>query len=78
MQYTALIIVQTDCKELLERRFDIIVRGMAYPNSGILHIEGYTSYEKICSYLSDVGILYGESKTFQCGTSGELAADDRV
>lgn len=58
---TAGMVETLDCRRELERMFDTIIKGMAYPNSGILHIEGYISYEKICRYLSDVGIVYARS-----------------
>lgn len=58
---TAGITETLDCRRDLERKFGIIIKGMAYPDTGINHIEGYTSYEKIKQNLSDIGIVYARS-----------------
>ncbi len=50
-----------DCRIELENRFDMIVRGMAYPNSGIRVITSITDYEHIRHYLEDLEIAYSRS-----------------
>ena len=58
-----------NCRISLEQTFRRIIRGMAYPDSGIKRIESVTSYEKICSCLETAGIVYartlgGDNNTF--------------
>lgn len=50
-----------NCRLGLEEKFGILVRGMAYPNSGIREIFSYTDYETIRTYLRDLGIVYARS-----------------
>ena len=50
-----------DCRLGLEKTFGKIIRGMAYPDTGIRHIEGNTSYEIIKNYLKDLGIVYART-----------------
>ena len=50
-----------DCRLELEKTFGLIVRGMAYPDTGIMHFEGNTSYDRIKNYLSDLGIAYART-----------------
>lgn len=50
-----------DCRIELEHRFDIIVRGMAYPDSGIRRFTNNASYERIKGYLSDLDIVYART-----------------
>ncbi len=62
-----------NCRLDLEKRFGRIVRGMAYPDSGILDIVGQTSYETIRSYLKNLDIAYartlgGDNNRFQLPT----------
>ena len=49
------------CRLELEEAFGTIIRGMAYPDSGIRRMENGNSYENIRQYLSDIGIVYGRS-----------------
>ena len=50
------------CRLELERKYSRIIRGMAYPDSGITRIHGtHTSYEEIKSYLGMLGIAYARS-----------------
>ena len=50
------------CREALEGNLGIIVRGMAYPDSGIcMNQPGAAKYEKIQEYLSDLGIAYSRT-----------------
>lgn len=50
-----------DCKRSLEQRFGRIIRGMAYPDTGITFIANNTSYDKIKQYLNDLGVVYSRS-----------------
>ena len=50
-----------DCREELECAFDMIIRGMAYPDSGIVRLHTGTDYAEIRSYLKSLGILYSRS-----------------
>lgn len=50
-----------DCRKELEENLGLIIRGMAYPDAGIRRIYTNTSYEKIRSYLSDMGIVYSRT-----------------
>lgn len=51
-----------DCRIKLENELDMIIRGMAYPDSGIrLNQPGASDYEKVKSYLSDLGIAYSRT-----------------
>ena len=49
------------CREELERTFGIIVRGMAYPNSGIRHFSPGVSYEQVKRYLTELDIAYART-----------------
>lgn len=50
-----------DCRLELEKRFNRIIRGMAYPDSGIRSFENGTNYEIIKNYLVDLDISYSRS-----------------
>ena len=50
-----------DCRLELEKRCDRIIRGMAYPDSGISRIGIHTDYETIKNYLSDLDIVYART-----------------
>ena len=51
-----------DCRIALERGLGVIVRGMAYPDSGIrMRQPGTSSYDKVCEYLSDLGVAYSRT-----------------
>lgn len=45
----------------LEKEFGMIVRGMAYPDSGIRRMDGENNYENIRSYLQNLGIVYSRT-----------------
>lgn len=49
------------CRMHLEETYDAIIRGMAYPDSGIRRIESYTSYENIKRYLTDLDVVYSRT-----------------
>lgn len=55
------IIDVLDCRKELERKFGRIIRGMAYPDCGITAMSPNTSYSKIKSYLTDLGIVYSRT-----------------
>ncbi len=55
------IIDVLDCRRELEEKYDRIVRGMAYPDSGITAWASTTSYDRIRSYLKDLGIVYSRT-----------------
>ena len=58
-----------DCRLELEKKFGFIIRGMAYPDSGITVFSNGASYENIKQYLTDLDIVYartlgGDNKSF--------------
>lgn len=50
-----------NCRLGLEKDFDSIVRGMAYPDSGIGHFHNGTAMEDISSYLGQLDIAYARA-----------------
>jgi len=50
-----------ECRKELEDKFGIIVRGMAYPDSGIRKMTDGNSYESIRRIASDIGIVYSRT-----------------
>jgi len=50
-----------DCRVNLENMFDMIIRGMAYPDTGITSYQNGANYESIRHYLKDLDILYSRS-----------------
>jgi len=50
-----------DCRTGLERMFGGIIKGMAYPNSGIRVFENGACYGDVKSYLTQLGIAYARS-----------------
>jgi len=58
---TALINDVFECRKTLENEFGIIVRGMAYPDSGIRAMRDGNSYEDIRKIASDIGIVYSRT-----------------
>ncbi len=50
-----------DCRLELEERCDRIIRGMAYPDTGITLMGNFTTYEKIKNYLSELDIAYART-----------------
>ncbi len=49
------------CRLELEERYGFIVRGMAYPDSGIRKLINGASYENIKRYLEDLDIVYART-----------------
>ena len=50
-----------ECRKELETKLDTIIRGMAYPNSGITFMNPDISYPQIKNYLTELGIAYARS-----------------
>lgn len=50
-----------DCRTGLESALGIIVRGMAYPDSGITNFKNGLCYEDVKNYLTALGITYSRS-----------------
>lgn len=50
-----------DCRLELEDRFGMIIRGMAYPDSGITRFQNTASYDDINHYLKDLDIAYSRT-----------------
>lgn len=61
------------CRSELESLLGCIIRGMAYPNSGITRMESGDTYENIRSYLKNLDIAYsrilgGDNDSFSIPT----------
>ncbi len=50
-----------DCRLELEERYGIIIRGMAYPDTGIRVFENSATYDKIKAYLKELDIVYSRT-----------------
>lgn len=50
-----------NCRLGLEKAFGMIIRGMAYPDSGIRVFENGSSLETVKRYLSDLGVAYSRT-----------------
>lgn len=50
-----------ECRKELEERYDIIIRGMAYPDGGILGFVNGAKYEDVKSYMKQLDIAYARS-----------------
>lgn len=50
-----------DCRLELEDKCDQIIRGMAYPDSGITQMGNFGNYEQIANYLSELDIAYART-----------------
>ena len=50
-----------NCRIKLEQLFGTIIRGMAYPDSGIHDFQNNANYECVREYLKDLGIAYARS-----------------
>ena len=49
------------CRLELEEKYDRIIRGMAYPDSGVTMFANGTTYQNVKSYLSQLDIAYARS-----------------
>lgn len=54
-----------DCRIYLEKTYGKIIRGMAYPDSGIGFFENGTTYEDVKRTLKDCGIVYARSLSYK-------------
>lgn len=50
-----------DCRLELEERLGIIIRGMAYPDTGITLFSNSATYESVKNYLSELDIVYSRT-----------------
>ena len=50
-----------DCRIRLESNLGTIIRGMAYPDSGIRQMGNFGSYEQIKQYLTELDIVYART-----------------
>lgn len=64
-----------ECRLGLEEAFGGIIRGMAYPDSGIrCHTTGSATYDEVRSYLKSLGISY--ARTLDGDNDGFMLPDD--
>lgn len=59
-----------NCRLKLENRYGRIIRGMAYPDSGITQFSNGASYESVKNYLTELDIAYartlgGDNNSFE-------------
>lgn len=59
-----------DCRLSLEKRFGRIIRGCAYPDSGITRFSNNVQYEDVKKYLTELDIAYartlgGDNNSFE-------------
>lgn len=50
-----------DCRLHLEKTYNIIVRGMAYPDCGITRSANNVTYPEVKQYLKELGITYART-----------------
>lgn len=50
-----------ECRQELEKTFGMIIRGMAYPDTGITEFSNNTNYKEIRNYLKDLDICYART-----------------
>lgn len=50
-----------NCRINLEKKFGRIIRGMAYPDSGIRYFNNTATYDNIRQYLKDLDIAYART-----------------
>ncbi len=50
-----------NCRLELEKKYDMIVQGMAYPDCGITRFSNGASYDKIKNYLEELDITYART-----------------
>lgn len=62
------------CRLSLEQQFGRIIRGMAYPDSGITMMQNGASYENVREILSGAGIVY--SRTLEGDNNSFLLPED--
>ena len=62
-----------DCRIELEEKFDRIIRGLAYPDSGVSRFQNGSDYDTVKGYLENLGIAYartlaGDNNSFSIPT----------
>lgn len=50
-----------ECRLHLEKTYGKIIRGMAYPDTGVHVLANSTTYEKVKQYLTELGIVYSRT-----------------
>ena len=50
-----------NCRLGLEQAFDRVIRGMAYPDTGITHFANSTQYATVRNYLQELDIAYART-----------------
>lgn len=55
------IIDVLDCRLELEEKCDSIIRGMAYPDTGIVQMGNFGTYEMVKQYLTELDIAYART-----------------
>ena len=50
-----------DCRLELEQKYGRVIRGMAYPDTGITVFDNTASYEKVRNYLQELDIAYSRT-----------------
>ena len=50
-----------DCRIELENRYGMIIRGMAYPDSGVTRFLNEASYDSVKGYLGELDIAYSRT-----------------
>lgn len=50
-----------DCRIELEHKCDMIIRGMAYPDTGITQMGEFVEYNQIKNYLTELDIAYART-----------------
>lgn len=58
---TAIAADVLDCRRELEQMLGIIIRGSAYPDSGITNFQSDADYAKVKQILEDLGIVYART-----------------
>ena len=61
VSYTSGIVDVLDCRRELESKYGMIIRGMAYPDSGVSRRSTITDYQGIKEYLTKLGISYART-----------------
>ncbi len=56
-----------DCRLELEAKCDSIIRGMAYPDSGITQMGNFGTYEMVKQYLIELDMIFLQKHTMQEG-----------
>ncbi len=63
-----------DCRLELEEKCDSIIRGMAYPDTGIVQMGNFGNYEMVKQYLTELDIAY--SRTLAGDNDSFMLPDD--